>query len=257
MKQVKKVFVTLLKQIDLGSALAIRLVKITGKSKEAVHPKHLINDRIWFARRIRKSDFILDLGCGNGFTLIRLKGKINKAVGTDVDQQSIKIANGEAQRQHATNIRFIVADANRKMPFKSNTFDKIVCSDVLEHLDKRNFALGEIHRVLKKKGLLFLVTDNPDTSWKKLQKSVDLFYYADRDHKYEYSRSEIIKLLKKVPFKIISVNTVTYDTPIKGLIDLAGGFSLSAYKKLREWKKKKVKEYANETTGFRIIAQKI
>ena len=194
MNKLKKILIVLLKQLDLCSALAIRLVKITGKSSEMVHPKHLIKYKIWFEDYLSKKDFVLDVGCDNGIMLIRLRNKIGKAIGMDVNSISIRIANNLAEKKGATNLRFIVGDANKRLPFKSKTFDKVICSDVLEHLEKRNFAIREIARVLKNNGTLFLVTDNPDTSWKKLQKSVGVFYYADKDHKYEYTKSEIIKL---------------------------------------------------------------
>ncbi len=235
----------------------MRLVKITGKSNEMVHPKHLINYKIWFADKLNKKDFVLDVGCGNGFTLIRLKSKIAKAIGVDVNPDLIKIANNLVQKRKAKNLRFIIMNANKRLPFKNKTFDKVICIDVLEHLEKRNFAIKEIARVLKNNGTLFLVTDNPDTSWKKLQKSVGVFYYADKDHKYEYTKSEIIGLLRRNQFDVISIDYITYDTPLKGLIDLVGGVSLAIYKELRHLREEMVKKFPQETTGFRIEAKKL
>ncbi len=128
---------------------------------------------------------------------------------------------------------------------------------VLEHLEKRNFALNEIKRVLKPGGFLFLVTDNPDTSWKRLQKSVGIFYYADPEHKYEYPKEEILAKLKSLKFKVLSADPVTYDTPLKGAIDLIGGVSLSLYKQLRKWREYMAQKHPQDTTGYKIIAKKI
>src|SRR5690606_33049497 len=45
------------------------------------------------------------------------------------------------------------ADATQ-LPFADNTFDKIICSEVLEHLPDYQQVLAEIRRVLKPGGLL-------------------------------------------------------------------------------------------------------
>jgi len=251
-----RVFVILLKKMEVLSALSMRLVKLTGKSNVPMHPKHLIKTKIWFEKYLTKNDTVLDFGCGIGQAAIIISRKVRKVIGLDNDPKSLKLAKASAQNRNLKNVEFIIFDANKKLPFKNNYVDKVICSDVLEHLEKRNFALGEIRRVLKPQGVLFLVVDNPSTSWKRLQKSAGLFYYADPDHKYEYPKEAIMELLKKEDFKILHISTVTYDTPLKGLIDLTGGLSLSLYKKLRKWRQYMVKKHPEDTTGYKIVAQK-
>ena len=46
-----------------------------------------------------------------------------------------------------------MADA-KKLPFKDNTFDFIVCSEVLEHIIDYQSAISEINRILKPQGKL-------------------------------------------------------------------------------------------------------
>lgn len=253
---VKKAAVSLLQNLDHLSAISMRLVKLTGKHKEALHPKHLISQEVWYQDYLQKTDTVLDLGSGSGQATIKISGKVKKVTGADIEKKSIEAARKEATIKEIENVSFLVLDANKKLPFKNGFFDKIICSDVLEHLNKRDFAVSEIKRVLKTGGLLFLVTDNPNTSWKRLQESVGLFYYADRDHKYEYSKDEILTKLKSKNFRIISIDTITYDTPLRGLIDLTGGVSLGLYKKLVKWRRSMVQKHPEETVGYRIIAQK-
>lgn len=254
---IKKIYVKILKNLDLLSALSIRLVKITGKSPYPIHPKHLIDKKIWYERLLRTDDEILDLGAGSCQNDLRIYKKVKKIVCLDIDKKNLNFAKKEAIKRNISNVDFINSDANKKLPFKNGSFSKIICSDVLEHLYKRNAALSEIKRTLKKGGFLFLVTDNPDTSWKRLQKSQGFFYYADPDHKYEYPKNEILEVLKSKNFKILSCNPSTYDTPLKGLIDFTGGISLSAYKKFRIWRENMAIKYPQDTTGFQIIARKL
>jgi len=51
-------------------------------------------------------------------------------------------------------------DANQRLPFDDESFDLIWCSEVIEHLEKPDFALSELRRVTKAGGLLVLTTPN-------------------------------------------------------------------------------------------------
>ncbi|MBN2094117.1 MAG: methyltransferase domain-containing protein [Candidatus Zambryskibacteria bacterium] len=51
----------------------------------------------------------------------------------------------------------IVADA-KKLPFRDEEFEMILCTEVLEHIDEPKVAINEMKRVLKKGGKLILTT---------------------------------------------------------------------------------------------------
>lgn len=52
----------------------------------------------------------------------------------------------------------IKADITKKIPLKSNSFDGVVCIQVLEHIKEPAKAIKEMHRVLKKGGQCLLTT---------------------------------------------------------------------------------------------------
>ena len=62
-----------------------------------------------------------------------------------------------------TGVRWM--DASRRLPFVSESVDKIYCSHFLEHipLDKGKHVLKDCHRILKKGGVMRLVV--PDLLW--------------------------------------------------------------------------------------------
>ncbi len=253
---IKKIVAKSLKKTGVLSSVAIRLVKITGKSKNAIHPKHLIkSEPSWYESEIKKTDEVLDIGCGVGQEAIKCAKLAKSVTGFDISNTNITIAKNLARENNLKNVKFFVHNAENKLPFSNKTFDKILIFDVIEHLKNREELIKEVKRVLGKNGKIFLLTDNPHTSWKNFQKSADLFYYSDTDHKYEYPKEEIIKLLKDNGFKITSIKPDTYDTPLKPFIDLVGGLSLSLYSQLSNWRKRMVLRRPSETTGFRIIAQ--
>lgn len=60
-----------------------------------------------------------------------------------------------------TDFQFFVADGKR-LPFNSRTFDIVICSEVIEHVNAKETLVSEISRVLKYKGWLILSTPNPN-----------------------------------------------------------------------------------------------
>ena len=255
MKTAKKLLVILVKKLDYASAIAVRLTQLTGKSKVPIHPKHFLSQRPWFTEYLSKKDIVLDLGSGNGQNAIKAAKIAKKIVGLEYDQTLINIAVKTAVARRIKNVKFVKTDLEKKIKYKNNSFDKIIFLDVLEHLTNRDQILGEIKRVLKPGGLLFLGVPNSHTSWKKLQRSVDICSFSDPDHKIEFSEKGIKSLLSK-KFKIISVGYGTYDTPLRGIFDIIGGISITLYKKISDWRSKKAIKKPKEASGFEIVAQK-
>lgn len=249
-------FYWFLKKSRVFSALACRLTKLTGKSRYPVHPKHLINiENPWFYSGLKKTDQVVDLGCGNGLQSLKMAEKVEKVVAIDNNFDQLRIGKNQALEKRIKNVSFIKADLEKKLLYKSDFFDKAFCLDVLEHLTKREFFLRQVKRILKKAGKLYLSVPNKETSWKKKQRKIGLNSFTDPDHKIEYSEAEIRNLLTKLGFKIVSLKPVVLDTPFQGLIDLIGGFSLSLYQRLTIWKKRRVVNNLRESTGFRIICK--
>ncbi len=94
---------------------------------------------------------ILDVGCGSGRYLTNFL-PLGKTFGVDVSQEMLRVANentlGKATLVHA--------DAEN-LPFESNTFDVVVCSNLLENLngpeDSPVKVVQEMFRVTKKGGI--------------------------------------------------------------------------------------------------------
>lgn len=252
----KKAYVAALKKIDIGSAIAVRLTKYTGKSKEFIHPKHFLEKTPWFVNYIKKGDLVLDLGSGNGQNSIKASRIAKNVIGIEIDDDLIKIAKNTVKDRRAQNVRFISGDLEGKIPFRNNSFNKIIFLDVLEHLKKRDEVLSEVCRVLKPRGLLFVGVPNKDTSWKKMQRDVGMCSFSDPDHKIEFSEKSIRQLLLRHKFKIINFSYGKYDTPLRGFFDVIGGFSIPIYKKISKWRQQKSKRQPFEASGFEIVTQK-
>lgn len=255
MKIAKKILVIFLKKLDLASALAVRLTRLTGKSKVPIHPKHLLDQKPWFCQFLDKNDIVLDLGCGNGQNAVKTGKIVKRVLGLELDDYSLVLARQTAKLKRAKNINFKKHDLNEKLKFKNSTFIKVMILDVLEHLKKRDRILAEIKRVLKPKGLLILGVPNSQTSWKKFQRGAGVCSFADPDHKIEFSEKSIRRLLARHHFKIIHFGYGKLDIPARGPIDVLGAVFLPFYKLVTNWRHQLAQKYPQEASGFEVVAK--
>src|SRR3989344_8783983 len=118
----KKSYVLLLKKIEIGSAIAVRLTKYTCKSKVFIHPKHFVNPSPWFTNYLQKKDLVLDLGSGNGQNAIKSSKYCKKVIGVEIDKSLIEIAQKLVHQKKIKNIKFQRGNLEEKLQFKNNSF---------------------------------------------------------------------------------------------------------------------------------------
>lgn len=94
---------------------------------------------------------VLDAPCGGNAALTcALKEQGFNAIGADIDSEAATLL-GE---------RFAKVDLNRPFPWPDQTFEAVLSTEGIEHLENHYFFLREIHRILKPDGALVLTTPN-------------------------------------------------------------------------------------------------
>lgn len=115
--------------------------------------------------KVKANDRCLDVGCGMSAFTVYLKDHVGaRVVGTDPDfiKGSIKYkGHGVSQEFLKKTGLKIVRAGMEKLPFKTDSFDKVFCLSVIEHVSEDVAYLGiqEMARVLKPGGVLILTVD--------------------------------------------------------------------------------------------------
>jgi SAM-dependent methyltransferase len=108
---------------------------------------------------LREGDLVLDLGCGfgrhayesarRGADVIALDAGAEEVVGV----ASVFAAMGEAGEIRDVRVATVRGDG-LALPFDDATFDRVICSEVLEHLHDDRTAMAELARVLRPGGTM-------------------------------------------------------------------------------------------------------
>jgi len=108
--------------------------------------------------QLKEHDRLLDLGCGEGRHAITAYLRENiESVGIDLSLEDLSTTKERFNefRDSSNELKSLnVSVANgQTLPFADNTFDKVICSEVLEHIPDYRAVLREINRVIKPGGI--------------------------------------------------------------------------------------------------------
>ena len=116
----------------------------------------------WLRRWERKSSYmtlehetpglLLDIGCGSGVFLERMRAMGWDVEGVDFDAQAVKRARTAGLEVHYGEVT--------SMKYSENRFDAVTMNHVIEHVFDPIGLLQECHRILKGGGRLIVVTPN-------------------------------------------------------------------------------------------------
>ncbi len=111
--------------------------------------RYNIRERLKEALMVAKGT-VLDIGCQRGGYCYNLKKAGLDAVGIDISHGYIKMA-----REKDPDGVFAVADA-LYLPFKTESFDTVLLSEILEHIMDEKAVVAEVKRVLKNGGIVYV-----------------------------------------------------------------------------------------------------
>jgi SAM-dependent methyltransferase len=96
---------------------------------------------------------ILDFGCGRGKLVLRLREHGYDAVGVELDPRPFEFGAGlYRSRGHQPEACLFLLDGRGRSPFPDSSFDFVVSSQVLEHVDDLGRVVAELRRVTRAGG---------------------------------------------------------------------------------------------------------
>lgn len=168
---------------------------------------------------LQDGDVVLDAGCGRGFFLNYLRRMSGcDLTGIELDFPLFEIAKRELA---GLNIKLVNGDITH-LPFPDNTFNKIVMSEVLEHIPNDAEALRQVYRVLKPGGILALTVPNRHYPfwWDPINKTLETLFHTHiaqgvfagiwANHVRLYTRESLRQVMEGAGFQIEQLRQFTH-----------------------------------------------
>lgn len=160
---------------------------------------------------------VCELGCGNGgplYTYDIIK-RAKKYVGVDGFEPNITLC--KTRHQDKANATFILSDVCKVNELEDSSFDYVISTEVIEHVEDDDRMIEEIFRILKPNGTAIIST--PLIHTKKNTKNIESITIGKQpidvnvfeDHKREgYIEAELLEKFKSAGFKIRKIKYCFY-----------------------------------------------
>jgi SAM-dependent methyltransferase len=106
--------------------------------------------------RVRPGERLLDAGCGEGRHCFGALERGARVVGLDLDRDSLVLPSRRLRRRAAelASLGEMIHGNTFSLPFRDECFDKVICSEVMEHVHDYRAAARELARVTRTGGMV-------------------------------------------------------------------------------------------------------
>ena len=153
----------------------------------------------------------LDAGCGQGRHSLEFLRRGCSVIGMDlipedlVHTRYLLTAVGREIEVGAKPAFLTMRGNALNLPFEDNAFDRIICSEVLEHVTDPDRAAAELSRVLKPDGILAVSVPTPFTEWAYWFASDD-YFNTPGGHVRIFTAGSLSRLLARQGLTVEDIN---------------------------------------------------
>jgi 2-polyprenyl-3-methyl-5-hydroxy-6-metoxy-1,4-benzoquinol methylase len=147
---------------------------------------------------VRKTNRLLDIGCGIGYFLEVAKQRGWEVFGTEFTDKAIEICTSKGIKMHKGPLN--------PDNYPAESFDVITSFEVIEHINAPNPEVSNISKLLRKDGLFYITTPNFNSTLR--------YYLGPKynvigwpEHLSYYTPSTIERLMKRHALKKVYIQT--------------------------------------------------
>jgi 2-polyprenyl-3-methyl-5-hydroxy-6-metoxy-1,4-benzoquinol methylase len=146
----------------------------------------------------RKTNRLIDVGCGIGYFLEVAMERGWEVYGTEFTQEAVQICSNKGIKMELG-----VLDPNK---YTAESFDIITSFEVIEHINDPRDEIQRFNRVLRSGGLVYVTTPNFNSLLRyRLKSAYNVICYPE--HLSYYTPKTIKKLFRSFGYEVIRVET--------------------------------------------------
>ena len=133
---------------------------------------------------LKENSRLLEIGCGAGNLLVEASVQGSFSIALDLSMQALTFVRSRLQTVE-TGPGVIkgfacIQSIGEQLPFTDGSFDFILLSEVVEHLEEPQMSIREASRVLRPGGRLLVTTPNYRSFWPVMEWTVDRLNMAPK-----------------------------------------------------------------------------
>jgi SAM-dependent methyltransferase len=175
---------------------------------------------------LKENSRLLEIGCGAGNLLMQAVVRGSYPVALDLSMQALGFVRSRLEEActgtNAPRGYACVQSIGELVPLPEDSFDCIILSEVIEHLEAPQVSIREATRVLRPGGRLLVTTPNYRSFWPVMEWAVDRLNMAPKmageQHISKFQPASLRRLLKECRLNIEYFGTMYMWSPFLSLV---------------------------------------
>jgi SAM-dependent methyltransferase len=180
----------------LHEILHKRVISRLGCAIYGIHPKEYFGRRYeFFSMYVGKNDVVIDIACGAGTILYKLKDKIKKGYGVDYSEKQIDLCKKLHSAGNLSYHKVDVLNMDYKHAKGEVRYNVAILSHILEHVEDVPSLLNKVDAEK-----ILICVPSEDHWYRLMMKGLSLDIRTDRSHFREYNIDMLLEELDKAKY---------------------------------------------------------